>query len=332
MTISILMPVFNTAPYLRECLESLLAQTEEDWELLAVNDFSSDDSAGILQAYARSDGRIRFFENEKKGIAPALRIAFHQSTGPLVTRMDSDDRMRPQKLAFLKKTLLAHGPGHVATGLVSYFSAQGVGDGYRRYADWLNRLALEGRPFDEIYRECTVPSPCWMAFRSDLERCGAFAEEVYPEDYDLAFRFRQAGFRAVAAPHVLHEWRDRPERTSRTDERYFDNAYLDLKTNWFLRSDYNPARPLVLWGAGRKGKQMAGLLDGRGFPFRWVCDNKAKWGHRIGGVLMEKPEILADMADAQIIVAVAAPDGQREVLHFLQQHRFRPAVDFFFFC
>ena len=332
MTITILLPVFNTAPFLRECLDSVLAQSEEDWELLAVDDFSTDESLQILQEYARRDERIRFLRNEKKGIAPALRLAFRQSAGPLVTRMDSDDRMLPQKLAFLKKTLLKHGEGHVATGLVKYFSADGVGEGYRRYAAWLNGLAKEGRHFDEIYRECTIPSPCWMAWRTDLERCGAFATEGYPEDYDLAFRFRQAGFKIVSHPEVLHEWRDHPGRTSRTGELYLDNSYLDLKTGWFFRTDYDPQRPLVLWGAGRKGKRLAGLFGERGVPFRWVCDNAGKWGHRIGGVTMESFEILTEMPDAQIVAAVAAPEGQQEILEFLKKNNFEAGRDYFFFC
>jgi len=332
MTITILLPVFNTAPYLRECLDSILAQTEQDWELLAVDDFSTDESPEILIEYTRRDSRIQFFQHEKKGIAPALRTAYRQSTGPLVTRMDSDDRMLPQKLAFLKKIMVKHGHGHVATGLVKYFSAGGVGEGYRRYAAWLNGLAAAGRHFDEIYRECTIPSPCWMAWRSDLDRCGAFTEDIVPEDYDLAFRFRQAGFKIISSPEVLHEWRDRPDRTSRTDELYLDNSYLDLKMGWFLRSDYDPQRPLVLWGAGRKGKRLAGLFRERGVPFRWVCDHAGKWGHRIGGVEMESFEMLAEIPGAQIVVAVAAPDGQQDILAFLKKNNFEAGRDYFFFC
>ena len=332
MKISILLPVFNTAPYLRECLDSVLAQSETDWEVFAVDDFSTDESLQILQEYAGRDSRIRFFQNEKKGIAPALRMAFLQSTAPLVTRMDSDDRMLPPKLAFLKKLLVKHGEGHVATGLVKYFAAEGVGEGYRRYAAWLNRLAVEGRYFDEIYRECTIPSPCWMAWRSDLERCGAFIEDTLPEDYDLAFRFRQASFNIVTHPEVLHEWRDRPDRTSRTDEQYLDNSYLDLKTDWFLRSDYDPRRPLVLWGAGRKGKRLAGLFSDQGIPFRWVCDNAGKWGHRIGGVEMESFEILAEIPDNQVVIAVAAPEGQQQILDFLKRNNFEAGRGYFFFC
>ena len=108
--ISILLPTFNTALYLPECLDSILAQTELDWELIAVNNFSTDGSPQILQAYAARDSRIRFFHNDdvlgKTGVSPANRFAFRQARGPLVTRMDSDDLMPPNRLATMKKMML----------------------------------------------------------------------------------------------------------------------------------------------------------------------------------------------------------------------------------
>ncbi|MEK7256596.1 MAG: glycosyltransferase family 2 protein [Bacteroidota bacterium] len=332
MKISILLPVFNTAPFLRECLDSILAQTETDWELLAVDDFSTDESLAILSEYARLDSRIRFFQNDKKGIVPALRLALKNATGDLVTRMDSDDRMRPEKLAALKSLLLKHGKGHVATGMIAYFSKTGVAAGYRRYADWLNKLTYESRNFEEIYKECTVPSPCWMCWRSDLERVGGFDEEVYPEDYDLVFRWRQAGYEIVASREVLHLWRDHPDRASRTNPLYLDNSYLDLKTRWFFRLDRQPERPLVLWGAGSKGKRLANLVAVRNEDFFWVTNNPAKWGKKIAGLWLENFEVVAGLKNPQIIVAVAAPDDQRKILHWLERQRFVAGEHYFFFC
>jgi glycosyltransferase involved in cell wall biosynthesis len=333
MKISILLPVFNAAPFVRECLDSILTQTEQDWELLAVDDFSADDSLVILQEYAACDSRIRvLYKKQMPGIAPSLRLAFLRSGGELVTRMDSDDRMAPGKLAALKNLLLSHGRQHVATGLVEYFSEKTLGDGYRRYAAWLNELALSGQQFQEIYKECVVPSPCWMAWRNDLEAIGAFGEDVYPEDYDLCFRWYAAGHRIFSHPQTLHYWRDHPTRTSRTDEKYLDNAYLDLKTRWFLRTDRQADRPLVLWGAGKKGKRLASLFTQAEVPFHWVCDNEKKWGKRLSGVVLQHFEIISTLPRPQIIVAVAEPQGQRDILDFLQALNFERSKDFFFFC
>ncbi len=336
MKISILLPTFNTAPYLADCLDSILAQTEQDWELIAVNNFSTDASPDILQAYAAKDPRIRFFHNDdelgRTGVSPANRFAYRQATGALITRMDSDDIMSPQRLFLMKKMLLEHGPGHVSTGAVRFFGEDGVGDGFRKYETWLNELAASGRHFAEIYRENVLPSPVWMAWREDLVRAAAFTEDVYPEDYDLTFRLRHAGCKIVATTELLHHWRERPDRTSRTDPKYLDNSYLDLKTQWFLHTDYDPARPLVLWGAGRKGKRLAALLRTCGMQFRWVCDQPSKWGHVVTGVAMEPVEVLSKMTDYQVIVAVAAVEAQLEIKSFFEKMGKEPGRDFWFFC
>jgi glycosyltransferase involved in cell wall biosynthesis len=336
MTNSILMPTFNTAPYLAECLESILAQTEQEWELIAVNNFSTDASPDILQAYAERDPRIRFFHNEdvlgKTGVSPANRFAYRQATGQLITRMDSDDIMPPNRLALMKKMLLEHGEGHVATGSIQYFGENGVGEGFRRYEAWLNGLAASGRNFEAIYRENVLPSPVWMAWRSDLERAAAFQEDVYPEDYDLTFRLRHVGCKIVATTELLHHWRERPDRASRVEEKYLDHSFLELKTHWFLKTDYDETRPLVLWGAGRKGKRLAALLRNENAPFRWVCDQPSKWGHVIGGVKMERFEVLAQLPGAQVIVAVAAPEEQAVITAYLNELGMKTGIDFWFFC
>ncbi len=336
MTISILMPTFNTAPYLAACLDSILAQTEQDWELIAVNNFSTDDSPDILKAYAQHDARIRFFHNDdilgKTGVSPANRFAYRLANGQLITRMDSDDIMPPNRLALMKEMLLEHGEGHVATGAIQYFGENGVGEGFRRYETWLNGLVASGRHFVEVYRENVLPSPVWMAWRSDLERAAAFQEDVYPEDYDLTFRLRHAGCKIVATTELLHHWRERPDRASRVEEKYLDHSFLDLKTHWFLKTDYDPNRLVVLWGAGRKGKRLAALLRTCHIPFRWVCDQASKWGHDIGGVKMESYEVLAQLPGAKVIVAVAAPDEQSIIADFMGSHAMNAGRDYWFFC
>ena len=313
-------------------MDTIIGQTEPDWELLAVDDFSTDGSFDILKKYAAAEPRIKIFKNNKKGIAPALRMAYEKSAGRFITRMDSDDIMMPEKLFFLKNNLMNKGPGHIATGLVEYFSEDGVGEGYRRYADWLNGLTKKGDNFFEIYKECSVPSPCWMCYKDDLEKCGAFKEEIYPEDYDLVFRWRQAGFRIIPSGEVLHRWRDHPRRTSRTSEIYRDNSYFELKVNWFLKTDYNPARPLVLWGAGRKGKRIARLLNEKNISFGWVTNNKEKTGREIRGVELRHFNILKKLKTPQIIIAVASPRDQVFIKKYLANIQLKPAEDFYFYC
>jgi glycosyltransferase involved in cell wall biosynthesis len=331
-TISILMPVKNTAPFLAECLDSILAQTETDWELLAIDDHSDDDSPRILAAYAAADSRIRTFPSDGTGIIEALRTAHSRSAGQLITRMDSDDVMSTDKLAVLKRKLLGAGSGHIALGQVDYFSDSKLGEGYRNYAKWLNALTTEGRNFDDLYRECVIPSPCWMLYRDDLERCGAFRPDRYPEDYDLCFRFYANGLICIPCNDVIHRWRDYPTRTSRTDAHYADNSFLDIKLHYFLDVDYEGALPLVLWGAGRKGKRIAELLSAGSVPFAWLCNNPRKIGQTIYGQLLQDDDMAFSYAHPQFIVVVAGDEQQGPIIERLVTAQCSPRQDYFLFC
>ena len=103
MKISILMPVKNAESFLTECLDSIISQSYENWELIAVDDGSSDDSLQILKNYEQSDQRITAYRNDGVGIIDALRLAYNYSQGGMITRMDADDIMTSDKLEVLHK-------------------------------------------------------------------------------------------------------------------------------------------------------------------------------------------------------------------------------------
>jgi len=347
--VSILLPVKNTESYLPACLDSILAQSLLDWELIAVNDHSTDNSAAILNAYAQKDQRIIVLENIDKGIIAALRLAYQNSVGTYITRMDSDDKMAVEKLEVLLNALsvkLTKSPrfekfmsasanqeirGQLAVGQVQYFSATQLGAGYQKYEQWLNQLSAQGNNFQEIYKECVIPSPCWMVHREDLDHCGAFESNRYPEDYDLCFRFYQHGLSVVPSNKVLHYWRDYPNRTSRTDAHYSDNRFLAIKLFYFLKLDYQKDRTLVLWGAGKKGKWIAQYLIKQEIPFQWVCNNPKKIGKNIYGHVLSDAEHFTGMEKAHFIIAVANEAAQQEIYSVLEKGGVL-GKDFFFFC
>ena len=329
--ISILMPVYNAEAYLDDCLGSILTQTEPGWELIAVDDFSTDGSFSKLSAAAEKDSRIQVYHNHTKGIIPALRVAWGRSSGGFITRMDADDRMAPEKLAALKGQLQQSGPGHLATGLVKYFSNEGLGAGYLRYEKWLNTLAMQEANYREIYRECTIPSPCWMAYRADLSDCGAFAHGVYPEDYDLCFRFYKQGLRVRSAKQVLHWWRDHSDRASRNDENYANNGFFSLKVPYFLDLEMGPKDEVWLWGAGKKGKAIARLLQQEERPFHWICNNPRKIGKQIYGIELCGPDLLKQDLTPKLIIAVSNQDEQNDIRQFCESRGWRNGEEFYFF-
>ena len=215
------MPVRNAGPWLEACLSSILAQNTTNWELIAVNDGSTDNSAALLHQWASRDARITVLENTGTGIIAALRTAYAIARGTYITRMDADDIMPNEKLSTLDLHLSQAGKGHVVIGRVEYFSENTLGEGYQNYAAWLNQLVDSGAVFFAIYKECVIPSPCWMMHREDLDAIGAFSPNDYPEDYDLCFRMYAAGLSVIGVQQVLHRWRDHSARASRTDPQLF---------------------------------------------------------------------------------------------------------------
>lgn len=99
-TVTVLMAVHNAEPYLAEALDSLLAQTYRDFELLVVDDGSTDGSSARLDAYARSDRRIRLLRHERnQGLTASLNHGLAQARGRYIARQDADDRSAPRRLA-----------------------------------------------------------------------------------------------------------------------------------------------------------------------------------------------------------------------------------------
>lgn len=330
--ISVLMPFKNTGEFLEECLNSVLGQTHHNWELLAVDDHSSDHSKRILLDLAARDSRIKVFKNKGSGIIPALRTAYAQSSGNYITRMDSDDIMHSIKLEYMVRALKNTGPRHVALGQVEYFSENGISDGYARYEKWINDLTRQGINYDEIYKECVVPSPCWMVYRDDLEAAGAFESDRYPEDYDLTFRFYKNKLKCISSPYILHKWRDYPTRTSRTSAHYAQNYFLDIKVHYFHELDHEANRPLVVWGAGSKGKTIAKLLKKKHVDFYWLCDNPKKIGKKIYECELLPYQELESLHKPQSIVSVANVDAQNEIRSYLESLNMAAKTDYFFFC
>lgn len=311
--ISVLIPCKNAVPYLDICIQSIIEQTIDEWEVIIVDDHSTDTTWHTIIQYSSKDKRIKPFKNKGHGIINALRVAFEKSDGQYITRMDADDIMATNKLETMYNQLKQHGEGFVATGLVQYFREdKPLGDGYIRYADWLNKMSMHGTNFLQIYKECSIASPCWMMHRSDLDNIHAFNEFTYPEDYDLVFRMYKHKLKVIPSRnYVIHHWRDYSERSSRNDPNYSDNRFLDLKIKYFLEIDYDKNMSLVIWGAGKKGKYIAKSLTALDIPYTWITNNPKKIGHNIYGVILKDSRNSNLLDNAQVLLSAANKRDQQ---------------------
>ena len=105
MKFSIVVPVYNTEKYVGECIESALVQTDGDFELLLVNDGSTDRSGAICQQYCQKDSRVRYFQKENSGQLSTRLFGVSHAKGEYVLFLDSDDLLAPWALEVLREKL-----------------------------------------------------------------------------------------------------------------------------------------------------------------------------------------------------------------------------------
>ena len=331
--VSIITPFKNSSKFLEECLISIINQSYKTWELIMIDDYSNDNSFDIANKIAENDKRIKLYKNKgNKGIIHSLRLGLKKCSGNYITRMDSDDIMHEDKIKELLNSLKKKGKGYVSTSKVKYFSKKGVGLGYKKYENWLNKMMEYNDNYDHIYKECVIPSPNWMIHIDDLLNCSAFDSEIYPEDYDLVFRFYKNNIKIIPSQKTLHKWRDYPVRTSRTDSNYADNSFLDLKLKYFIELNYDTNKMLVIWGAGRRGKFLAKKLSALEIDFVWVCNNPNKIDQVIYNKQLKNVEHLNKLKNFQTIITVANDKSQLLINNFFKSKGLIKMKDYYFFC
>lgn len=103
--VSIILPVFNAERFLSQCLDSILRQTYQDWELIAVDDGSKDGGIEILKSYEKRDNRIHIISKKNEGVSIARNIALKHAHGDYIYFVDSDDIVMPEALMILVKAM-----------------------------------------------------------------------------------------------------------------------------------------------------------------------------------------------------------------------------------
>lgn len=265
MKVSIVMPIKNAAQWLADTIDSIQNQTYSNWELICIDDASTDNSFLLVQSYSEKDNRIKIYRNESSGIIPALQQGLRISIGEYVTRMDADDIMPNERLEQMVDYISVLPPKTIVTGKVQYFSEnKEVSEGYLKYEKWLNDLTNH---YKHIYRECIIASPNWLVRRTDLITENIFEELTYPEDYCMCFLWYSKNFKIASLNVPTLLWREHPERTSRNSDVYDQESFFRLKLNWFCKLNRDPK--ISILGAGPKGKLAVKELLNQGKEIQW---------------------------------------------------------------
>lgn len=269
-TVSVILPVYNGERFLREAIDSILAQTFTDFEFLLLNDGSTDGSEAIIQSY--TDPRIVYVKNERnEGLINTLNKALDLARGEYVARMDADDASAPERLQ-VQKAWLDQNP---ETAVVASFSTETDEDGKplgffapdRRYV-----TAPEIRR--RLPRMNCLTHPSIMARAAVLKEYRYAANQKNIEDYDLWLRLAADGFRLEKIPQPLLLYRVHGASVTQTKlrSRNFFVRHFHCKRRYLARRlkrgrltvfDFCVASEMVLDAALAAAKRTKEVLTNR---------------------------------------------------------------------
>jgi glycosyltransferase involved in cell wall biosynthesis len=250
-TITVIIPTYNHAQFLKEALTSLLAQTYTDWEALVVNNFSDDDTVAVVNAFNDSRIVLENFHNNGN-IASSRNRGIELARGKYIAFLDSDDTWYPKKLAkcmvFFENDvdLICHG-------------LRRIGDEDRDMFCGPEELAT----FDALLYEgnCITPSAT-VVTKEMIEAVGCFSEEhslVTAEDYHLWIKLLRVGCRTSFIKEILGEYRIHSGNLSSSVLRHL-SAELQVIVEFFPSEDVRNLRMkmrirrrycIAYYGAGR---------------------------------------------------------------------------------
>lgn len=315
------MPCFNAAETLAEALDSLAGQTFTNFEVVAVDDGSSDSSLQILQGQAGRDHRFRVISQPHGGIVAALNRGLEACRAPFVARMDTDDRAHPERFRRQVNFLDEHPQVAVVSCLVRGFPSEQVRQGFQVYLEWLNSLVTGSDILREMFVESPLAHPSVIFRREWVEKAGGYQDQGWPEDYDLWLRLYLMGAGFAKVPEYLLDWREHPARLTRTAERYSLENFLRAKAHYLVRGPLAGREAVILWGAGMTGRRLSKHLKREGAPLVAFVDiDPRKIGNTRRGLPILPPTELLDWWDRYVNPVLLAAVGARGARPLIRSH------------
>jgi glycosyltransferase involved in cell wall biosynthesis len=315
--VSVLMPCYNAAPTIESAMRSVLRQTLTDFELIVIDDGSTDATPAMLDAY-KSDPRIRVESCPHRGIVDTLNTGINLCQAPLIARMDADDISHPHRLECQLNYMMTHPEVAVCSCLVRMFPRHGLLGGLIHYEGWLNSLASHDDIARDLFVESPMAHPSVMMRRADLIELGGYQDHGWAEDYDLWLRYCESGRRFGTVKRTLVWWRHGPGRLTFTDSRYSVENFLRAKAHYIARRLLGCQRPILLWGAGKIGRRLLRHLLREGLEVQAVIDiDPRKIGRTMRGTPIVSREHLLSEPGAFIIAAVGSSGAREQIRSYL---------------
>lgn len=305
-SIDIILPNYNNGIHLRYAILSILRQTHKDFQIIVIDDGSTDDSLNFLP----KDSRIKIIQKKHSGLVDSLNTGIENSQSNWVARMDGDDIMHPQRLEIQIQYAINHNLDWVSCCVQSFQHPKNQ-RGYPDYLKWHNTCLTHDEIIQNAFIECPLIHPTWLMKRSLFEQYGLYKEGTFPEDYEFFLRtHRKANMGKVN--QILHYWRDSPKRLSRTSKRYSHEAFRTLKTEHFpLKNN----EQFVIFGAGKGGRLLTRELKHKNVQPKYFVDiSPKKYGKTIYDISIISMTHFLELSPRPFAITAVMTKGARGFL------------------
>jgi len=229
--VSVLMPAYNQAEYIKEALDSLLKQTYRNWEVAVVDDGSPDNVREIVEGYSRKDSRIRFYHTDNYGLSHARNYAASKTSGELIIPLDADDIFHQDYIKECVKVFLQNPETSVVYGQWEFFGASNKTPALN-WKGYISLLVSNAIYCSGMYR------------RAAFEQAGGYDEKIpygY-EDWEMWIRMLNSDSIVIQIPRPLFRYRIKKQSMSticnkeehlKLTREYIFNRHRDKYLSYF---------------------------------------------------------------------------------------------------
>lgn len=267
ITVSIILPFYNAEKTLELAISSLADQTFPNFECILVDNNSTDGSLKIAKSWQKKDPRFVVIAEKEQGVVFASNAGSAIAKGKYICRMDADDWSFPERLEKQIHFLNENQEYGVVAGLVEYVGHHQNTQGFAHYVDLINSIQSYQQISKRRFIESPIVNPSAMWRKEVADKLGMYRQGAFPEDYELWLRWLGEGIKMHKIPERVLKWYDSGSRLTRTDSRYSDKAFYEIKTKYLADwlKENNPHHPNVaVWGASRISRLRARLLEKHG--------------------------------------------------------------------
>ncbi len=276
--VSVILPIHNTASMLDAAVASIAAQSFTDFDLLLIDNASTDESNTIAKRWAEKDDRIHLIEEPILGIAHALNTGLLHAQGRYMARMDADDISHPERFAKQVAYLDEHPEIGVLGTQTTFSTTVEKSSGMRWFTQWQNAILSPHDHYVKRFVDAPLAHPTVMFRRELVVHHGGYNISPLPEDHELWLRWMDAGVRFAKLPEELLTWNDHAQRLSRTHDNYSVHAFFTTKAKWlakWMKRELD-GRPIIIAGTSAMCRDRARMLEAEGINVHAFTDVKPR--------------------------------------------------------